>query len=146
MSMFADAYEKYAHVVINNNVVTVHGQVMNKNGDVRMNVMEVISASETLQSYVDKTLVIFNNGETIDQSLKWLRRMLNDSYGDTQMEIGLRLGDGNVLRAEIASSLRYHPTSKLLAAIMKHPLVIEVRYAVKDMPVLDTTRRYYPSA
>jgi len=146
VSIFADAYEKYAHLILNNNIVTVHGQVMNKNGDVRMNVMEVISATETLESYVEKTFVIFNNGETIDSSLRWLRRLLNDSFGDTRMDIGLRLEDGHVLRAEIASSLRYQATSKMLAQIVKHPLVIEVRYGVKDMPVLDTTRRFYPAA
>ena len=146
VSIFADAYDKYAHLLINNNIVTVHGQVMNKNGDVRMNVMEVISAAETLDSTIEKTLVIFDKGETIDSSLKWLRRLLNDSFGDTRMELGLRLEDGNVLRAEIASSLRYQPNSRMLAEINKHPLVIEVRYAVKDMPILDTTRRFYPAA
>lgn len=143
LCIYADAYEKYAHLLSNNTIVTVHGQVLNKNDEIRLNALELIGISETLESTIETTFVIFNNGETIDASLKWLRRLLNDSFGEAKLDLGLRLADGSVLRAEVAPSLRFRPTTRLLREINRHPLVIEVRYAVKDMPVLDTSRRFF---
>jgi DNA polymerase III subunit alpha len=143
ISMFADAYEKYAHLVKNNAVVCVHGQIMNKNGDVRLNAMEILTVQETLASYIETTFVIFNNHEEIDETLSWVRRKLDDSFGETKMELGFSLNDGSVLRAEVANSLRYNLTPQMLSDMVKHPAIREIRFAVKAVPIFETNNGYF---
>ena len=143
ISVFADAYEKYAHLIRNNTVVCVHGQVMNKNGDVRLNGLEVLSIQETLSNTVETTFVIFDNHEEIDESLLWLRRKLNDSYGATKMELGFSLDDGSVLRAEIANSLRYDLTTQMLSDFVRHPSIKDIRFVVKPVPVIETKNGFF---
>lgn len=146
LNMYADAYEKYAHLVKNNIVICVHGQILNKNGDVRMNAMEVISARDTLANYVETSFIIFDNHLEIDDALLWVRKKLNDSFGETKMELGFSLNNGSVLRAEIAPSLRYSLTPQMLSALVKHPVIKDIRFAVKDIPVFENTRKFYSAA
>ena len=84
--------------------------------------------------------ISFENNAEIDNSLIWLREYLNDSFGETKMELGIALKDGHVLRAEIAGSLRYNLTPKMLKSISKHPHILETRFAVKDVPEFEQKR------
>jgi DNA polymerase-3 subunit alpha len=146
LNAYADAYEKYAHLIRNNTVVTIHGQVLNRNDDVRLSIQEVLSAQETLDTQIDTVFLIFDNHQEIDSDLLLLRKELDRSFGEVKLELGFALNDNTVLRAEIAGSLRFRPHSGLLTQWAKNDAIKEIRFAVKPVPVIENQRKFFSAA
>jgi DNA polymerase-3 subunit alpha len=143
LNIYADAYEKYAHLIRNNTVVALHGQVLNRNDDVRLSVQEVLGAQEVLETQIETAFLIFDNHTEIDSDLVAIRRELDVSFGDCKLELGFALNDNTVLRAEIAGSLRFRPTPAMLNGWSKNEAIKEIRFAVKPVPVIETQRRFF---
>jgi DNA polymerase-3 subunit alpha len=142
VSMFADAYERNAPFIRNNEVACVMGLVNNRNGEVRLNAMEIVSAEEVLQGMVTLVFVILDDHPDRDEALRWIRSQLDASFGDVAMNLGLVGADRSVLRAEIAPSLRFKLSSRFLSELVKHPVVREIRFSVKEIPVMESPRKW----
>lgn len=140
ISMFADAYDQYSHLISNNRVIGVCGQVMNRNGDIRLNGMEVATVNEILQNWITTAFVIFDNGSELETNLKWFRKEIDASFGSLQVDLGICLGDGSILRAEIANSLKCTLNPKILKALQKSSDVRDVRFSVVSVPVFEAPK------
>ena len=137
MHMFSKAYETSGEALLEDQIVTVQGYIANRDGDVRLNVQEVLPLDRQLPQLVKSiTWYLQDSTERVD-FLKHVRKALDDRPGDTVVSFALINSDGTALRVETATSLRLHLTQDVLHKLNQHPAVVGTGFDLAKMPVYD---------
>lgn len=135
--MFSKAYETSGEALLEDQIVTVQGYIANRDGDVRLNVQEVLPLDRQLPQLVKSiTWYLQDSTERVD-FLKHVRKALDDRPGDTVVSFALINSDGTALRVETATSLRLHLTQDVLHQLNQHPAVAGTGFDLAKMPVYD---------
>ncbi len=142
VSMFADAFEKYGHLVQNNQIVTVQGTVMNRNEDIRLNAQEVLNVENTLSKSVRRAFIVFDNRKEIEESLMQVRSEMENAYGETTVSLGFRIDEDTVVFADIASSLTVTLGQEWLVRVNEYDAVEAIHFEAAEVPGFEQKHRY----
>ncbi|MGC9452306.1 MAG: DNA polymerase III subunit alpha, partial [Oceanipulchritudo sp.] len=128
---FANCYAEFGPAIIEGALVLVEGQIMRRQDDevqLAMNALRPLDQG-VAELVREVTFIISGNGRSSD-FIQLLRRELEHHMGSTPVRLGILLDNGQVVVADLASSLEWALNKEQFQTLRRHPAVRDVRLSV----------------
>ena len=128
MNMYAEAFEKFGHLLVEGKTLIACGTVMNREGDdLKFSVREVSSLRSAIPQLIQEVHWILDAKNGAMEFLQALRRDLDlRQGGNARLKIGFLIAGNRVLWSEIPPALTWLVDPAKFAQLKKHPSVISV--------------------
>ena len=141
LNMFADAFESYGHLLVENAVVVVLGTILKGEDGARINVKECYPLDvHTAQSIRRVTWLVDSRHPEAADFLTGLRASLNACVGDTRTELAMAIGERFAPVAEISTALGWKVSGPEFQRIRSHPAVLGVEVEAKPLSLKEVRR------
>ncbi len=131
VNAFANCYAEFGPAIEEGKLVLLEGQVMRRQDDEVQLAMNSLRPLETAISDLVQgiTFVISPNGQSGD-FVQLLRTELEQRMGQTPVRVGILLDNGQMVLADLASSLEWQLNKEQFQTLRRHPAVRDVKISV----------------
>ena len=128
---FANCYAEFGPAIEEGKLVMVEGQIMRRqDDDIQLAMNSVRPLEQAIADLVKEvTFIISGNGHS-GGFVEALRHELENHMGTTPVRLGILLDNGQVVIADLASSLEWNLNKDQFLTLRKHPAVRDVRFTV----------------
>lgn len=133
LNMFPDCYEQYGENLDNDQVAVLHGSVIHKEDETRINIRDIHRLDTYLPSIIKEITWILQPNESGEDFLSELREALNQNMGDCKIHIGFLI-ENQVLISELAGSLSIHLQGNVYKRLCKHPAILDTILKTEPIP------------
>lgn len=135
VNVFADTFERCKHLLEENRIVVVEGQVGIRNDDeYQLMVNKLIPIDEFLLQNIKELTFVLEPDSDCPAFLQALRDELEHRMGVTKVRLGFVVADDQLLVADIASSLTWQVNKEQFGRLRVYPGVKDV---LIDLPVVE---------
>ena len=131
VNAFANCYAEFGPAITEGALVLVEGQVMRRqDDDIQLAMNAIRPIDQAIADLVrEVTFIIGANGQSA-AFVELLRGELESHMGKTPVRLGVRLDNGQVVVADLASSLEWQLNKDQFLKLRKHPAVRDVRFVI----------------
>lgn len=131
VNIFSEAFEQYGKYIEDGGIVVVNGVVQNRDGEVRLNVNELFPLEGRFSGLIKSVTWLLDAGnELVNEFLEQLGKYVHVEQGTTVMKLAFRLGDEEVVYADVAQSLASRVDAKVLQDFRRQPGVLGMKVEV----------------
>lgn len=128
LNLFADGYENYGHVLKENALVLVQGNIIHGTEGPRINLKEIYPLDGQVAGIVKRvTWLVKPTHPKTPEFLQKLRETLNRQSGDTKVQFGFVFEDRIAPIAEASTALSWKLNAPSFQALRQHPAVSGVQ-------------------
>ncbi|MBK1878087.1 DNA polymerase III subunit alpha [Pelagicoccus mobilis] len=146
VNCYADAFEEYGHNLENDALIVIKGTVIRRDGEVRLNVLEVHPLPSFLPGQIKHITWVLDPDKDTDDFLYKFRAALDNSRGSTGNSIAFRITDSCITSGQTAKSLSWRVNTKEWSELRKNPAVVGCIVETEPVKVKQRERRWAPKA
>ena len=143
LNMFADATENYGHILGENTLVVVLGNIIVNQEGARINVKELYPLDTYVANHVKRVRWLLKpDHPELPAMLADLRPLLDKNSGSTLTEVGLVFPGRVTAFAELSRALGWKLRAEDFQTIRTHPAVLGVQVETKPLEIKETRRSW----
>ncbi len=141
VNMYAEAYENYGKILVENQPAVLLGAVMRGNDGARLNIKECYPLDAHLPGAIREiTWLLHPEHPTLPDFLQKLRTTIMAAGGDTRIKLGF-IFDGNVMPlAEAPGSLNWRVSAAAFQELRNHPAVAGTQVEARRLEIKESRR------
>ncbi len=143
LNMFADSTETYGHILGENTLVVVLGNIIVNQEGARINVKELYPLESYVMSNVKRVRWLLRpEHPELPALLPELRTMLDKNVGETMTELGFVFPGRVTVFSEISRALGWKLKGEDFQNLRTHPAVVGVQVEAKALEIKQTRRSW----
>ena len=114
-------------------LVLLEGSVSQRNGESMLTVDKVLPLKSTVQSLIEHVLFVIKPNDDSEDFICKCRQLLQRSFGQTEVEVGILMEEKYIAIAGIAGSLTWCVDESDFMELSAHPAVVDVILKLKPL-------------
>lgn len=134
VNIFSEAFEQYSKYIEDGGIVIINGVVQNRDGEVRLNANELLPLEGRFAGLIKSvTWLLDSQHAAVNEFLDKLGQYVHGTQGTAVMQLAFKLGDEQVVYADMAQSLTSKVDAKVLQNLRREPGVLGMKVEVAPL-------------
>ena len=129
---FPESYARFGTRIEEGMLCLVHGLVGRRNGELSLSAHEVSALEAAIPRLIQRVVFILDPVPSAAEFIHELRETIDREYGETKVGVAFLI-DGDILEADVPTSLCWTLTGPSFKRLRKHPAVCGIR--VESAPI-----------